>query len=57
MARTGATASPAGSASGCDAWVVQRDVQDPAEYVELWLRDAAEQGTPVTRARYDRWLA
>lgn len=42
---------------GCDAWVVQRDVQDPAEYVELWLRDAAEQGTPGYTERYDRWLA
>ncbi len=26
--------------SGLDGWVVQRDVQDPAEYVETWLRDA-----------------
>jgi len=42
---------------GCDAWVVQRDVQDPAEYVELWLRDAAEQGTPGYAGHYDRWLA
>lgn len=42
---------------GCDAWVVERDVQDPAEYVELWLRDAAEQGTPAYTAHYDRWLA
>lgn len=37
--------------------MVQRDVQDPAEYVELWLRDAAEQGTPAWAARYDEWLA
>ncbi|MEV4107856.1 methyltransferase [Nonomuraea sp. NPDC049695] len=43
--------------SGCDAWVVQRDVQDPAEYVELWLRDAAEQGTKGYAEHYDRWLA
>ncbi|MFG1697588.1 methyltransferase [Nonomuraea sp. NPDC049309] len=43
--------------TGCDAWVVQRDVQDPAEYVELWLRDAAEQGTPAYAEHYDRWLA
>jgi hypothetical protein len=41
----------------CDAWVVERDVQDPAEYVELWLRDAAEQGTPGYAEHYDRWLA
>ncbi|WP_061290649.1 N5-glutamine methyltransferase family protein [Herbidospora cretacea] len=44
------------SGTGCDGWVVQRDVQDPAEYVELWLRDAAEQGTPAYRDRYDEWL-
>ncbi|WP_336217057.1 class I SAM-dependent methyltransferase [Nonomuraea sp. LPB2021202275-12-8] len=43
--------------TGCDAWVVQRDVQDPAEYVELWLRDAAEHGTPGYTEHYDRWLA
>jgi len=29
--------------AGCDAWVVQREVADPAEYVALWLRDAGEQ--------------
>ncbi|NUP00195.1 MAG: class I SAM-dependent methyltransferase [Nonomuraea sp.] len=45
------------SETGCDAWVVQRDVQDPAEYVELWLRDAAEQGSPAYADHYDRWLA
>ncbi|NJP91498.1 methyltransferase [Nonomuraea sp. FMUSA5-5] len=42
--------------TGCDAWVAQRDVQDPAEYVELWLKDAAEQGTPAYTEHYDRWL-
>ncbi|MFI7690470.1 methyltransferase [Nonomuraea sp. NPDC049655] len=43
--------------TGCEAWVVQRDVQDPAEYVELWLKDAAEQGTKGYTDHYDRWLA
>ncbi|MFG1708259.1 methyltransferase [Nonomuraea sp. M3C6] len=43
--------------TGCDAWVVQRDVQDPAEYVELWLKDAARQGTEAYAEHYDRWLA
>ncbi|MDP9848033.1 DUF7059 domain-containing protein [Streptosporangium lutulentum] len=42
--------------TGCDGWAVQRDVQDPAEYVELWLRDAAEQGTPRYRELYEDWL-
>ncbi|GAA2110271.1 DUF7059 domain-containing protein [Actinomadura alba] len=45
------------TATGCDAWVVQRDVQDPAEYAELWLRDSCETGTPEYRRRYDTWLA
>ncbi|REE96953.1 DUF7059 domain-containing protein [Thermomonospora umbrina] len=41
---------------GCDAWAVQRDVQDPAEYAELWLRDSCEVGTPEYAARYEAWL-
>jgi methylase of polypeptide subunit release factors len=46
----------AGWIDGCDAWVVQRDVQDPAEYAELWLRDSCEAGTPEYRHRYEQWL-
>jgi hypothetical protein len=42
--------------NGCDAWVVQREVADPAEYVELWLRDAGLHGTAEYVARYDAWL-
>lgn len=45
----------------CDAWVVQREVLDPAAYVELWLKDAGVH--PSTggdlaeyRRRYDSWL-
>ena len=30
------------AATGCDAWVVQREIADPAEYVSLWLADAGE---------------
>ncbi|WP_433466053.1 DUF7059 domain-containing protein [Spirillospora sp. CA-128828] len=45
-----------GWVDGCDAWIVQRDVQDPAEYAELWLRDSCEAGTPEYRARYAEWL-
>ncbi|WP_211302774.1 DUF7059 domain-containing protein [Allonocardiopsis opalescens] len=44
------------TASGCDAWVVQRDVQDPAEYVELWLGDSVEPPGPERTRRYDAWL-
>jgi methylase of polypeptide subunit release factors len=43
--------------SGCDAWVVQREAADPAEYVELWLKDAGVHGRPDYARRYDAWLA
>lgn len=54
--------------TGLDAWVVQREVQDVAQYAELWLRDAGDHRVGVegpetpeearTRynARYDAWL-
>lgn len=44
------------SATGCDAWIVQREVQDPAEYVELWLRDAGVVGEPSYRDQYEHWV-
>ncbi len=47
----------AGTAGGpLDAWVVQREVLDPAQYVELWLRDAGHDRSPDYLARYDAWL-
>ena len=43
--------------TGCHAWVWQREVAEPGEYVALWLRDAGEQpGTANWQRRYDRWL-
>jgi methylase of polypeptide subunit release factors len=43
--------------SGCDAWIWQREVAEPGEYVRLWLRDAGEQpGTDSWKQRYDAWL-
>ncbi len=52
--------------TGCDAWVVQREVQDPMEYVELWLRDAGDTGdtgdagdaggSSAYADLYDAWL-
>lgn len=42
---------------GCDAFVVQREVVDPASYVELWLKDAGVQGTADYLRRYDTWLS
>jgi hypothetical protein len=38
------------------SWVVQREQLDPAEYVELWLRDAGLHGSPEYTTRYDAWL-
>ncbi|MEU1624263.1 methyltransferase [Streptomyces sp. NPDC020096] len=44
--------------SGCDAWIVQREVQDPAQYAELWLRDGGDhRSDPASyAARYEAWL-
>ncbi|HET8595836.1 MAG TPA: class I SAM-dependent methyltransferase [Intrasporangium sp.] len=42
---------------GVDAWVVQREVQDPAEYAELWARDGGTvPGTPAHDRMYAAWL-
>ncbi|WP_053750069.1 DUF7059 domain-containing protein [Streptomyces sp. MMG1533] len=43
---------------GCDAWIVQREVQDVTQYAELWLRDAGDHRDDVAayQARYDAWL-
>ncbi|ARZ68755.1 transferase [Streptomyces albireticuli] len=43
---------------GCDAWIVQREVQDVAQYAELWLRDGGDHRTDPAAyaARYDAWL-
>jgi Methyltransferase small domain len=41
----------------CDAYVVQREVVDPASYVELWLKDAGQHGAPDYATRYDTWLS
>ena len=44
-------------ADDCDALVVQREVVDPAAYVELWLKDAGLHGAPDYLERYDTWLS
>lgn len=46
----------------CDALVVQRELVDPAAYVELWLKDSghhpATGGDPAEyHRRYDTWLS
>jgi hypothetical protein len=39
--------------TGCDAWIIQRDVSEPVEYVDLWRRDAGE---PPRATGTDTWL-
>ena len=48
--------------TGLSAWVVQREVLDPAQYVELWLKDSGHHpstGGDVAdyERRYAAWLA
>lgn len=44
--------------TGLDAWVVQREEQDPAQYAELWARDGGSRaGTPGFEGLYAAWLA
>ncbi|WP_371328287.1 methyltransferase [Demequina sp. NBRC 110056] len=43
-----------------DAWIVQRDVLDPAEYAETWLRDAGitpDRDPSRFRAAYEAYVA
>lgn len=46
-------------AAGLDGWVIQREVQDPAEYAELWLRDGGltpDRDPGAWEAGYRAWL-
>jgi methylase of polypeptide subunit release factors len=50
-------AATAAAPGGLDAWVVQRDVADPALHVGTWLRDAGvDPASPAGRERSARWL-
>jgi methylase of polypeptide subunit release factors len=44
------------SGLGCDAWLIERDVQDPVDYVSTWLSDAGEAGDDELAAEWLRWL-
>ena len=45
------------SGTGLDAWVVQREVQDVAEYAETWARDGGHRpGTAPFEDLYAAWL-
>ena len=40
-----------------DAWIVEREVQDPALYAETWIRDGGTRpATPEFDALYEAWL-
>jgi len=40
-----------------DAWVIEREVQDPALYAETWIRDGGTRaGTPEFDTLYEAWL-
>jgi hypothetical protein len=44
--------------TGLDAWVVQREVQDVAEYAETWVRDGGHRpGSAGSEELYAAWLA
>ena len=40
--------------TGCDGWVVQRELAAPEDYVTAWLRDTDESAFDTL---YDEWLA
>ncbi len=42
--------------TGCDALVVQRELQDPAEYAALWLRDSGDNDGDAYDRLFDEWL-
>jgi methylase of polypeptide subunit release factors len=42
--------------TGLDAWVVQREVSDPAEYAETWIRDGGQPAGPAFDAIEEAWL-
>lgn len=48
----------AGWLHGCDAWVWQREVAEPGEYIALWLRDAGlRRDDPAWRTAYEHWMS
>jgi len=41
---------------GCDAWLIERDVAEPVDYVSTWLGDAGERDEQVSH-RWLRWFS
>ncbi|MDP9027217.1 MAG: class I SAM-dependent methyltransferase [Actinomycetota bacterium] len=43
--------------AGLDAWIIERDRQDPAQYAETWIRDGGtRRGTPEFERLCGAWL-
>src|SRR5207245_5190999 len=42
---------------GVDALLLERDAQEPAEYVQTWLDDAGEAADEHQALEWQRWLA
>lgn len=45
------------AAVGLDLWVIEREVLDPAEYVEMWLRDGGMPDGDSRERAYAAWIA
>lgn len=43
-------------ASGLDGWVIQRELQDPGQYAELWMRDGGDPEPGRRQQLYEAWL-
>ncbi|HYJ76766.1 MAG TPA: methyltransferase [Kineosporiaceae bacterium] len=43
-------------AAGLDGWVVQRELQDPAQYAELWMRDGGDREPGRRQELFEAWL-
>ncbi len=43
--------------TGLDAWIIQREVSDPAEYVRMWLSDSGEDADHAWAANWLDWFA
>lgn len=45
------------ASSGLDGWAIQREVSDPAQYAETWVRDGGQRpGDGAYEAMYAAWL-
>ncbi len=42
--------------TGLDAWIIQREVSDPAEYVRMWLSDSGEDANHARAASWLDWF-